>query len=388
MTAPALTPLPVRAEVDSRLNRLAAELQYAWDRTDASVARQWGADAAGAFGGALKRRVTSIFKFAGKVATGTWGEARAAAQAHGDGRLAKHLSDRASAAVQFSTDLAAQVKLSTAQVARLVQSNPREAVPQLLTLVATSLVVAGGVDGDGGAPDLDLMFGIGAHRSILSHSVLMGAALETGVLSLVRLVQLVHERLPADRDPLWDEVLRHAGPLGLAANQGASIGMAYHLFVDGLLQPGAYHDLPVHLPMEGHQAVLTANAAAEALDAANKPVSARGRAAGFDADAPLLESEGDLSQFDLASEAARHKEVAKQTFLVDLAVQDLLSDEELAVLERRGAWMAALASGELRPITDAQRHFVEVANGQVMPVSPHEQLWVTYQKLLAMMARP
>ena len=98
------------------------------------------------------------------------------------------------------------VKLATFQAARLVQSQPREAVPQLLVLVATSIVVSGGPDGDGGAPDLDLMFGIDAHRSILSHSILMGAALETGFLSLVHLVRLLHTKLPADHDPLSEAV--------------------------------------------------------------------------------------------------------------------------------------------------------------------------------------
>ena len=58
------------------------------------------------------------------------------------------------------------------------------------------LVVSGGPDGDGGAPDLDLMFGIGAHRSVFSHSILMGASLETGLLALLRLTQLVHAKLP------------------------------------------------------------------------------------------------------------------------------------------------------------------------------------------------
>ena len=47
----------------------------------------------------------------------------------------------------------------------------------------------------GGAPDLDLVFGIGAHRSIFSHSILMGSALETAFLSLLRLVRLTHKNL-------------------------------------------------------------------------------------------------------------------------------------------------------------------------------------------------
>ena len=117
----------------------------------------------------------------------------------------------------------------------------------------------------------ELMFGIGAHRSILSHSILMGAALEAGLLSLLGLVQLVHGKLPALHDPLWDSIHRQATSITLAASRGASIGMAYHLLVDGLVQPAPYHDLPVSLPMAAHQTVFVVNAAGEAADVRRKP---------------------------------------------------------------------------------------------------------------------
>ena len=69
----------------------------------------------------------------------------------------------------------------------------------------------------------------------------------------------------------WDALHAHAERIALSANRGASIGMAYHLLVDGLVQPAAYHDLPVSMPIEAHQTLISANAAAEAIDVAKKP---------------------------------------------------------------------------------------------------------------------
>lgn len=120
---------------------------------------------------------------------------------------------------------------------------------------------------------MDLKAGIGFHRSPLTHSILIGAALETGLMSLVRLVHLVHAQLPPHHDPLWDVLEHQSTALLNAANRGASLGLAYHLLVDGLAQPAPYHGLPISLPIEGHQAMFVANGMAEAIDARHKPSS-------------------------------------------------------------------------------------------------------------------
>ncbi len=58
-------------------------------------------------------------------------------------------------------------------------------------------VGGGGIDGDGGIPDLDLLISIGHHRSILTHSVLPMIILEGVFFSLIGLVNLVHNNLPS-----------------------------------------------------------------------------------------------------------------------------------------------------------------------------------------------
>ena len=56
----------------------------------------------------------------------------------------------------------------------------------------------------------------------------------------------------------------------------------------------------------------------------------------------------------------------------------IFSTEELEALEHCGHWLQALATGALPPISAAQQRFVEVAQGQRMPVSLHEKAWFKY----------
>jgi hypothetical protein len=54
-------------------------------------------------------------------------------------------------------------------------------------------------------------------------------------------------------------------------HRGVSFGIAYHLDVDATVDgAGTYADLPVSLPMEGHQAV-AAGALVEGMDASRRP---------------------------------------------------------------------------------------------------------------------
>ena len=48
------------------------------------------------------------------------------------------------------------------------------------------------------------------------------------------------------------------------------MGLAYHLAIDGIIEPAPYKDLPVGAPMEVHQTLFAANAAAEAVDVSHK----------------------------------------------------------------------------------------------------------------------
>lgn len=249
---------------------MTAELQYAASRMHPDDFKAWTAQAAKDLANAFGRRVSNVAHLVTSIGKGTWNEAKDAYAAVESSRLGNHLTGRLISARDGTYSIAVNSVAGVRKVRAALNEKPAEAGSQLLTTVVVSLLVSGGPDGDGGVPDLDLMLGIGAHRSILTHSIIAGSLLEAGFLSLVKLTLLVQAKLPAKHDPLWDAIARHADAHGLAANKGASLGMAYHLFVDGLVQPAAYHDLPMSMPMEGHEAILVANATAEALDVSKK----------------------------------------------------------------------------------------------------------------------
>lgn len=397
--------VPVNDRAQMRLRSLGDELLYAWDRTDSSVAREWSLATAATFATSLKRRASNLFQLACRLAAAAVEETTMAVTAYRQDRLVPHLGERAGAAAASGADLVTRVKVATSEIAHLVRSQPREAIPQLLVLVATSILVSGGPDGDGGAPDLDLKFGIDAHRSILTHSVLMGAALETGFLSLVQLVRMVHANLPTDHDPLWDSIAEHAERITHAANAGASLGMSFHLLVDGLLQPAPYHDLPVSLPMEGHQTILVGNAVAETVDIGHKPGGVApppktrqptkhpaGQVLSVEDARPAQSPQLALphavpwwesaSASEIAAAKADHHKLRAQPILVDPFVADMLADEELFIIERYGAWMEGLAGGVLQPLSAAQQRFVEVTKGLARAETRHEQAWMMYIRLL------
>jgi len=158
-----------------------------------------------------------------------------------------------------------------------LKSNPREKAIELSTFLIAFYLGSGGLDGDGGVPDLDLDLGIANHRSIFTHSIIAGIGVELASVAFIDLVAVLHGRLPEDHDPLWDELLVGGDRVARIISNGASLGIAYHLGIDATIDGGgAYKDLPFAVPQEWHQAIAAGNATAEAIDAAARPGSVIG----------------------------------------------------------------------------------------------------------------
>ena len=265
------SPLPVPFKIESdRFKRLQSELSYAWSQLSRNDVLAWGAASGFDFAGAATRRVKNLAHFAKSSAIFIGKEAMSGYGAWSGDRLTTHLQSRALDAVNSVRNVSRTVSDFASQFAQSFRADPKDAGVHLLTLVVTSLIVSGGPDGNGGAPDLDLMAGIDAHRSILSHSILMGAALEAGILSLLGVVKMTHSKLPAQHDELWDSLFDQAKKMTVTASMGVGIGMAYHLLVDGLVQPAPYHDLPLSMPIEAHQTLFVVNGVGEAIDIGKK----------------------------------------------------------------------------------------------------------------------
>ncbi len=128
------------------------------------------------------------------------------------------------------------------------------------------------MDGNGGVPDTDItIFGIGDHRSLFTHSIIAGIVVEGAILALADLAGIVCDKLPpGERSEFWDQISRTKDQIAHHLAAGTSAGIAYHLAVDATLQPAAYKDLPLSMPMEAHQALFALNAAVEAQDASKR----------------------------------------------------------------------------------------------------------------------
>lgn len=180
--------------------------------------------------------------------------------------MSQYLQQAAHRAQATASDATSWISQQASVLNAAFQANPTEALSDIVVGVLMFSLVGGGLDGDGGLPDTDLAFGIGWHRSPLTHSILAGVAVEVLLVGMCELVAKIHRYLPAQHDPLWDSLLATKDRIARAAMTGASTGLAYHLMADAIVQPGAYHGLPVHMPMEAHQTAIASNAVAEMAD--------------------------------------------------------------------------------------------------------------------------
>jgi len=255
---------------ESRQARMTEELVHALRHIPREQLNSWGRDSAVLFGKVTWRRAKNFGRLVGRICKGTASEVADGYNAHRSGGLADHAKSRVSAARESISSAGTAIATSAKTIQQALQSNPRDNAPALVVSTLAFLVASGGLDGDGGVPDLDLIAGIDTHRSIFTHSIISGAAIETFLLSSASFVSIAHSFLPERHDPIWDSIAKHKDRYVLATSQGASLGIAYHLFVDSTVDIGAYHDLPVSLPIGGHEAIAGANAAAEAIDVKHK----------------------------------------------------------------------------------------------------------------------
>lgn len=262
---PALTPAQ-----QASYQQLLSEMRTAVEGMTARELAGWGSGLGSKFARATANRAGNLVRLARWAAAGTTAAVRDSIEASRERKLFHHWRTKVQETYADARQGSSRAYAEGERLWQLLREDPGKVAPELFAAVVMSVLVSGGPDGNGGAPDLDLMFGIDAHRSILSHSILMGSLIETGILGLLDLVSLVHAKLPAQRHPWWDSAHAMSMRLSGAAVVGSSLGMSYHMFVDGIFQPAAYHDLPVSAPMEVHQAIMTTNSVAEGGEVVRK----------------------------------------------------------------------------------------------------------------------
>ncbi len=252
----------------SRAAVLYSELGFALSRLERDALKGWGGRSAGRLLMLAGRRVGGLAKLATVLGRAGFGELMAVLSASRQRRLSAHLGDRTVAAIEGTVSLGRDGTRLVAGVARALVRDPKGTAPAVLGGLLGFSMGSGGLDGNGGIPDLDLLVGIGAHRSPLTHTIIAGVVAEGLLLALADLAAEVHCKLPHGHDPIWDGLERIGRPLTESLAIGTSAGLAYHLLVDALIQPAALHGLPVEMPLEGHQTIMAASGLAEGANAA------------------------------------------------------------------------------------------------------------------------
>lgn len=77
---------------------------------------------------------------------------------------------------------------------------------------------------------------------------------------------------------------------------------------------------------------------------------------------------------------ALHLQLARARFRIDDRLASNLTERDLHVLRRHGAWLEALAHGKLKPLTAVQQRFVQVAWGRAKAKTEHERARVKYNR--------
>ncbi len=250
---------------EDRRVQLLAELSVALRDTTSVDLQGWGKRTRAQLGESTLRRGRNLDSLISSVARGAAVETWAVVIAARQERTRSHLRARGNAASEAARRGAQALTDLGVQLGTALREQPRDTGTRLAAGVLGFLLGSGGVDGDGGVPDLDFLGGIGAHRSIFTHSIIAGIVIETAVLSLVDLAKTVHINLPAEHDPLWDRLVDGSEDVVASLTAGVSAGIAYHLAVDATLDgAGTYKDLPLSAPQEVHQGILATNAVAEA----------------------------------------------------------------------------------------------------------------------------
>jgi hypothetical protein len=255
----------------SRAALLYSELAFALSRLESEALKGWGTRSASRLLMLTGRRVGGLAKLATMLGRAGFDELACAFLATRQRRLSTHVGDRAAAAIDGTISLGRDGIRLMAGVARALVRDPKAMAPTVLGGLLGFSAGSGGLDANGGIPDLDLLVGIGAHRSPLTHTIIAGIVAEGLLLALADLAAEVHGKLPHGHDPLWDGLAQVGRPLTQSLAIGTSAGLAYHLLVDALIQPAALHGLPVEMPLEGHQTIMAASGLAEGANAAGQP---------------------------------------------------------------------------------------------------------------------
>jgi hypothetical protein len=257
----------------SRYQQLEKELRYALNNTEKEEIKQWARCTALVFPKITFRRAKNVAEVIGITAKGTAVESKNFITAGLERRLFSHAKQRTIDLGVFTIESYQCIRGLSKNIKVMVNENPKKMGIQMFLAMMGFNIGGGGIDGDGGIPDLDLLISIGHHRSIFTHSVLPMIIIEGVFISLIGLVNLVHNNLPSKHDPLWDDIKRNNESVLESFYTGMSLGLAYHLGIDATIQGGgSYNDLPFSTTNFGHRLIAGLNSITEFIDSSKSKI--------------------------------------------------------------------------------------------------------------------
>lgn len=251
------------------------ELIFALRATPPDQITEWGKRIGKRFVSVGVKRVTNLGALLTRFTMGTADELVGVVGAISGGRAGEYFNDRAASASDTARELGQGADIAFRGMATFFEQKPNEAAVSLLSsILGFYLGIGHGQNGvgDGGIPDLDLAFGgIGWHRSILTHSIIAGAFIETAVISLIDLNQTVYQNLPKEHNRFWDQLLKYSKSAGESFVTGTSLGISTHLGIDTTIDGFTpYKDLPISLPIGLHELLMGMNSVSEGAYGVNR----------------------------------------------------------------------------------------------------------------------
>lgn len=165
---------------------------------------------------------------------------------------------------------------SKALYSKFITLNRDEQIELVIVTILTLAIffyVGGGTDMEGGLPDTDIaIMGIGEHRNIVTHSILIGLGVEFAGRFSLNTLEKIKNRMPSNRHFIWDRVYGYMDKHKEKAVAAMWLGLGTHLLKDsGIFGHGvtSYKDLPFSMPIEGHQGLFAANGIASGLFASH-----------------------------------------------------------------------------------------------------------------------
>jgi hypothetical protein len=144
----------------TRTERLIAEFGAALAGVCGVQLSEWGVDATRTTGHVFVRRGLRLGNIVARIYRGTRLEVTEALGAGNSGRFPDHLHERRPTFVNTMKGASVRIRTRVTNFSTLVK-NPAQ-LPEAAVIVVAALVSSGGLDANGGIPDLDLEFGIGA----------------------------------------------------------------------------------------------------------------------------------------------------------------------------------------------------------------------------------